>query len=571
MKSFKKFSLRRKIIFKNMFNKIKKNKNIKKAFVVFSLIAFALALFPGSAYTSSPEFNTHQNDKKTLRVGNSTKNITWSNSVPASPGDRVAFNVYYHNNVEGTTARNTKIRIDFPCSERTTITPTAYISASNAGTISDMATINVSGRAQKLDFDSTAKWYPDQKTTSTDISVRQVGSCSVEVDIGDIKGCWDWQGYVVFTASLVDDKKDPWGDLDCYSETEDSIRLSYEFEEGSNVSLFRGNTRLRIIGSGDRSGTYRDTGLSPNTSYTYYLRDGTSTSSPQLARVTCRTAREDKDPWGDLDCYSETEDSIRLSYDFEEGSNVSLFRGNTRLRIIGSGDRSGTYRDTGLSPNTSYTYYLRDGTRTSSQRLARVVCRTEREDEEGEIRVEKQVKSIDRNTSFRDSLSASPGERITYSIKVSALGDRLRDVVVRDTLPSHIEFDGNLRLDGRLVIGSLDRGIDIGDISRGSSKEITFNARVAPVDRFLIGTTSVTNLASAQSREDDDRDTATVHVTRAGAPPTEAPTGVTGNGLVDYILLPLLFVIALLLIFKKQVALFLQEVSKMSREVRQEW
>ncbi len=542
---------------------------------LFSLAFFAVALLPYTGYSSGvPVFNEDPRDRKTLEVGNRTQDVTWRSTISANPGDDVSFAVYYHNNTEGTLAKDTRIRIDYPCSPQGRIVPTAYLWASNASLVSDTAVINVTDTPQKLIFEDTARWYPDRGSTAVNIPIEKVGACSALVNIGDIEGCWPYQGYVVFDATLTDyEKEEPEGSLSCYSETEDSIRLSYDFKDGSSASLFRGNTRLSILGSGDRSGTYRDTGLSPDTSYTYYLRDGTSTSSPRLARVVCRTEKEKVDPRGDLECYSETETSIRLWYEFEDGSSASLFRGSRRLSILGSGDRSGTYRDTGLSPDTSYTYYLRDGTSTSSLRLARVVCRTDYKDKEEELSVTKRVKSVDRDTIYTSSLNASPGELLNYSIRITARDAEARDVFVKDTLTTRLIYDGNLRVDGSRVSGDIESGIKIGDIPAGEYKTVTFDVRVAGEDRFLIGTTSLTNVARAESRNASDTGSATVRVERERVvtPPTEVPTGITGNTLLDYVVLPFLLAVVIFILFKKHFIALTKKLDEAGKEIRESW
>ena len=80
------------------------------------------------------------------------------------------------------------------------------------------------------------------------------------------------------------------GTLYCSSSTSNSITLGYSYNNGSSVSLFRGSTKLTTFGSGNGSGSYTNTGLSSNTSYTYYLRNGTSSYSPLLAQTTCTTS-----------------------------------------------------------------------------------------------------------------------------------------------------------------------------------------------------------------------------------------------------------------------------------------
>ncbi len=136
--------------------------------------------------------------------------------------------------------------------------------------------------------------------------------------------------------------------------------------------------------NGSASGIFTDTGLSPNTTYTYYLRDGRTTTSPRIDTVTCRTdvATVDPDPdpdqstLGFVNCSANTANSIGLSYSFSNGNNVSLFRGSTRINSWASSASSGVFTDTNLSPNTSYTYYLRNGISSTSPQIGTITCKT---------------------------------------------------------------------------------------------------------------------------------------------------------------------------------------------------
>ncbi len=475
-----------------MFYKKNIKKGVKKAIGVLFIGALGFGLFSNIGYTSEkPVFNDHSEDRETLKLGNETKGTDWSTSpISADPGDVVAFNIYYHNTVEDTTAENTRLSIDYPSTKRTEIDVTGEVSADNADSVFDERRINIS-KTSELEFESLAYWYPDRWEEGDDwekIDVNQVSSSKVEVDIGDIDGCWPYQGHVVFYAEVVE--------------------------------------------------------------------------------------KEEKEPWGDLECDTVTENSITLFYDTEDATSASIFRGSTRIRTVGSGNRSGTYKDTGLSPDTSYVYYLRNGRYDSSERLAKAYCSTKPEEVEEELTVRKKVKSLDRDTYYTNSISALPGELLSYSIRVTAEGVDVRDIKVKDTMPSErIKYEGNLRVGGSRVSGNIENGIDIGDIDKGEYKEVTFDAKVASRDEFLIGTTGINNIARATSRDATDTGRATVRVTkdRPTAPPTEVPTGITGSGIVDYFVLPLLLALMIFFLFRKQFKFLAKRIEAMSKEVRADW
>ncbi|MFA4998833.1 MAG: PKD domain-containing protein [Candidatus Paceibacterota bacterium] len=149
-----------------------------------------------------PAFNNCAGDLELLTLKNRTQNTpSWQSSISANAGDTVAFNVYYHNCVSGTTANSTKIRLDFTNIESSPILTTAYLWADNASYVTDSGTITVS-TPQKLNFASTAKWYPDQTSSNPTIVPVTINITSVQVNIGNIEGNWTHQGYVVFEATL---------------------------------------------------------------------------------------------------------------------------------------------------------------------------------------------------------------------------------------------------------------------------------------------------------------------------------------------------------------------------------
>jgi len=166
------------------------------------------------------------------------------------------------------------------------------------------------------------------------------------------------------------------GNIDVDSTTQNSITLDYSFEGcTTNVYIFRGNTRIgSSLGVGSRSGSYTDTGLTAGTSYTYYLREGSSTLSTELDRTTDTT--NNPIPSGNISVASKTQTSVNLRYDYANAGSVNIFRGSSRIRSVGTGTGSGTYNNTGLSAGTSYTYYLRNGTSSTSPELDRVVVTT---------------------------------------------------------------------------------------------------------------------------------------------------------------------------------------------------
>ena len=348
----------------------------------------------------------------------------------------------------------------------------------------------------------------------------------------------------------------PEGKIECYGATRNSITLKYDFSEGSEVSIFRGLSRLEILGSGSKSGFYTHEGLSSDTSYSYSLRNGRFYTSLYLDSVSCSTLpKEEESPWGVLHCDLEGLNSIRLMYSYAEGSDVSLFRGGNRLITWYESSRSNrAYEDTGLSSDTGYTYYLRNGIYSTSPLLATAQCRTNYESYDPRMTVVKMVRNNTRNTGWGNAVEAAPGHSLSFSIEVRSTGDgKLENVIVKDILPEKTQYVGNLMVDGIARSGNIAQGINIGDISSGFSKTLTFDVLLSGEGFFGVGWTNLTNIAEVSASNVFDTDTAEIYVSRgvvAGAA-TRVVTGITNNKLIDFILLPLLATILIWIFFRK--------------------
>jgi len=168
--------------------------------VLFSLVLFQL---PIKALAATPVFNNDPLDKETLRLKNRTKgDAEWKDPVSGEAGDRIAFNVYYHNTVTGSVAKNTKIRLDFEDNRDNKLRFRAYLWADNANYVQDLGTVTVPCSGLNFTFDHKAKWYPNAGTVAQEIPVNFVQTNSVLVNIGDIAGGWSTAGQVVFEGVI---------------------------------------------------------------------------------------------------------------------------------------------------------------------------------------------------------------------------------------------------------------------------------------------------------------------------------------------------------------------------------
>ena len=281
-------------------------------------------------------------------------------------------------------------------------------------------------------------------------------------------------------------------------------------------------------------------------------------------------------PAGSIRCTAETKNSITLSYNLENGNTAAVFRGDDRIYAIGSGTRSGSFIESGLAPGTTYEFYLRNGLFAYSDQLSRVVCRTKDQsvvEPKKEFYIQKSVKSLERENAWLNSITVSPGEVVSFSIKVTAGDTNLNSVEVKDILPRNIEYLGNLKVDGVSVSGNITEEVNIGSISRLQSKTVTFDAKIYSRESFDVGTTTLTNTARVSSVGVTLTDTAVLNVIKGevAGPPTVVPTGITGNTLLDYILLPLLLTALVFILFRKHFLGLVKRLEVARNELKAEW
>ncbi len=279
-----------------------------------------------------------------------------------------------------------------------------------------------------------------------------------------------------------------------------------------------------------------------------------------------------KSPEGTLSCLSVSENSVTLGYTLKDATNASVFRGTERVHAIGSGTRSGSFVEEGLAPDTTYEFYLRNGLFNYSDQLSRVICTTEKkveEEKKEELYITKSVKSLERDGSLLNNITVAPGEKVSFSIRISAGEKDVTGVEVRDILPGKVISLGNLRLDGTSVSGNIEEGVNIGTIYAGESKTLTFDAQINSRDHFDVGSTTLVNTARVTSREVSKSDTATLYVIKGevAGPPTEVPTGITGNGFVDYAMIPLSALSLIFIFFKAPILGAVRRVNDLRTEM----
>jgi len=174
---------------------------------------------------------------------------------------------------------------------------------------------------------------------------------------------------------------------------------------------------------------------------------------------------------------------------------------------------NGTWEKTITTSSESYTAtdlcdYSSSGVYTATVKVERgglsfqgtaAIVVTEEGEEEASLSISKKGRNISQDkTSWVSTISAEPEDIIEFRIIVTSNGDeKAEDVIVRDSLPSRMEFFGNLKIGGSSSSKDIEDGIDIGDLSPDRTKTITYEVQLADEDEFSSGTTDLTNLARA--------------------------------------------------------------------------
>lgn len=136
--------------------------------------------------------------------------------------------------------------------------------------------------------------------------------------------------------------------------------------------------------------------------------------------------------------------------------------------------------------------------------------------------INKRVLNVTRgDSSFSDAVSAYPGDRLRFEIRVDTTGNAAQsNVIVRDQLPSQITWiAGTVRQDGASVGNEFElfgNGRNLGTLSAGTTRVITFEATIAGSGSFS-GSTTIANSGFVRSDQvGTNRDDAAITVNAQG-------------------------------------------------------
>ena len=137
------------------------------------------------------------------------------------------------------------------------------------------------------------------------------------------------------------------------------------------------------------------------------------------------------------------------------------------------------------------------------------------------LNISKLVRNITKNSGEAEVVNANPNDTIEFSIRVTNVGSGTAvNVRVSDVLPGGMRYiPGSVTIDNGQTPGTADpiSGISLGNLSPGASVTVRFRAQIDPETSFIVGTTSLTNIAFANANNAPlVSDTAVVSVIRTG-------------------------------------------------------
>lgn len=179
------------------------------------------------------------------------------------------------------------------------------------------------------------------------------------------------------------------------------------------------------------------------------------------------------------------------------------------------------------------------------------------------LKIEKIARNVSDGLGWANIITADASEIIGFQLRVTNNSNSsLDNVIVKDILPQKLFFKGKLLIDGTpLTTGSgnlFSSGINLGTLSSGQTKIITFEAQLADITQFPFGQTRIINTATVNVDGFFDSDSAAICFVKRNqisSAVTYVSTGLTDNflDLGKSFLLPLLLTFLIIWLFKSKI------------------
>lgn len=187
---------------------------------------------------------------------------------------------------------------------------------------------------------------------------------------------------------------------------------------------------------------------------------------------------------------------------------------------------------------------------------------------QGNLAAQKTGANLSDGAGWAEQIFADPNEILSFSIQVSGSVAQVDNVTVRDVLPPQMKFKGNLKVDNNAVAGDIIAGLNIGSISPGQTKTITFEAELLGPDKFNFGENKIINSTVVAGVGASAFDTTQIIVTKAAVAGavTDVSTGLTNNLFLDSFFLPLAISLLILWIIKSRIVRFEEWKDRRAKE-----
>ncbi|MEI8143160.1 MAG: hypothetical protein WCG48_00890 [Candidatus Berkelbacteria bacterium] len=438
---------------KNIWSWVKKAMTIAGFAVVcaiFGTLAAPQTQLAKSAETVMPRFNYLNGDYDMLR-GAHLSDQSWTDPINANIGDRVAVMFYYHNGVLGSVANHTTLRVDLPVAESTSLKLTSYLWSQQTAPISDTVvsgnivgnsglTINLPTAGRVEYVPGSTKWFPNGAQVGTPVAGGIVSSSGL--DIGDIKGCWNYAGFVTFMvdikgqAALKMDKKvahvgdSAWQD-EAIAMAGDELNYSLGIRnDGNDVAQ---NVTVKDILPAQMS-------YVPGSTYVFTKDNMTGTKVSDAIFA----------------------DGITLPNILNGQDNIVFVR--YRVKVSAT------------IPNTMCGWYLNN--------VARVYMNGVEQDMDQAkvtVRCESRILSIDKKvwngTAFVEQNNAKLGDTVSYRVSIKNLGNTtITNIKMHDVMPINMKYViGSAKINGTSVSDALvtTGGINAGSLAAGAEMVVT--------------------------------------------------------------------------------------------------
>jgi uncharacterized repeat protein (TIGR01451 family) len=564
--------------FKNNLNHMFGN-NKKAALTIFAAGMLATVVVASTVAADGPTFNIFpigysgslNTDYPLLDARNATKGEGWSTSqtdhdagVTADPGDTIEFLVYYHNGAPDSptnTAKNVTLRVTVPTNSAKTFTIGALLSASNAQTISSGMkggdiVVNITGSEnQTLSLvPGSTVWLPNRGASSQIMPDTITGN---GISLGDIRGCWEFSGYVKFKVKVSNNQPS-------YSfNLTKQVRKAGVGSYGASVTANPGETvEFKITGTNTGTGPishfiFTDTLPAKLTFVPGTLQVSQTPLSGNLfssgldvgqvnpGASVVLTFQAQLDSEGSFPIGTTTlTNAVTLSSQGPVISpqsasaqvvvNVSApqtctirvqatldgqpWSGNLSYSINGPTPTSGTSVPQNFTNRALGMYVANAPTGGPASSTFNGVTPTSGNCTGGNVltftyqysfnqikdfSITKQVRNITTGGAFDSAVNAQPSQTVEFKIEVTNLGNtKLTDFLFRDELPNKMSYvPGTLTMNGTAMNSPnavfSQTGVFLDDLLAGEKRTFIFQALLAAQDQFPVGQTTLTNTAYA--------------------------------------------------------------------------